>query len=273
MTGNVDDVIHPAHDPEVAVFVFTGTVAGEIHAGNLRPVLLHIAIGIAVNRAQHSRPGLLKHQKSARASGDGFAIHGDDLGHHTRKRFGSRTRLGSNRAGNRRDHDVAGFGLPPGIDDRATVVADHLAVPHPGLRVDRLTYCTEQTKAVEFVLFGPLVSPTQESSDGSGRGVKDAYFMAIDDAPESIRLGKVGRAFVHYGSGAVLQRAVDDVAVAGYPSDIGGTPIDVFLVKIENPFSGDVGPDRISAGGVHYALGLSRGARGVEDIKRMLGVE
>jgi hypothetical protein len=41
-------------------------------------------------------------------------------------------------AGQRGDHDGAGLGLPPGVDDRAAVAADVLAVPHPRLGVDRL---------------------------------------------------------------------------------------------------------------------------------------
>ena len=70
-----------------------------------------------------------------------------------------------------------------------------------------------------------------------------------------------------------MQRAVDDVAVAGDPSDVGGTPVGVFFFQIEDPFGGEVGADGISAGGVHDAFGFSGGAGGVEDVERMLGVE
>ena len=52
MAGDVDYIVDPAHDPKVAVFVFAGPIAGEIHAGNLRPVLLHVAIRIAIDGAQ-----------------------------------------------------------------------------------------------------------------------------------------------------------------------------------------------------------------------------
>src|SRR6185312_7126485 len=123
------------------------------------------------------------------------------------------------------------------------------------------------------VLFGPLVAPLDEGADGGGRGVEDADFVALDDGPETVGLGKVGRAFVHEAGGAVLQRAVDDVAVSGDPSDVGGAPVGVFFFEVEDPFGGEIGLDGVAGGGVDYAFGFSSGARGVEDIKRMLGVE
>ena len=49
-------------------------------------------------------------------------------------------------AGQRRDHDVAGFGLPPGVDNRAALAADMFVIPHPGLGIDRFTDGAEQAK-------------------------------------------------------------------------------------------------------------------------------
>ena len=54
--------------------------------------------------------------------------------------------LGRNRAGQRRDHDRAGFGLPPGIDDRTTPAADDLVIPHPRFRIDRFADGAEQAQ-------------------------------------------------------------------------------------------------------------------------------
>ena len=39
VAGDVDHVVHPAHHPEIAVFIFAGTIAGEVCGRNLRPVL------------------------------------------------------------------------------------------------------------------------------------------------------------------------------------------------------------------------------------------
>ena len=146
-------------------------------------------------------------------------------------------------AGQGRDHDHAGFGLPPGIDDGAAVAADDLVVPHPGFGIDRLADGAEQAQARQVVLLRPLVAPLDEGADGGGRGVEDVDLVSLDDAPEAVGLGEVGRAFVHQAGRAVLQRAVDDVAVAGDPADIGGAPVDVFVLEIEDPLGGEVGAD------------------------------
>ncbi len=61
--------------------------------------------------------------------------------------------------------------------------------------------------------------------------------------------------------------------MAGDPADIGGAPVDVIVFEVEDPFGGDVGAHRISAGGVQDALGLAGGPGGVEKIERMLGFE
>ena len=52
--------------------------------------------------------------------------------------------LSVGRAGQRRDQDAAGLGLPPGVDDRAAAVADHAVIPLPGFRIDRLADRAEQ---------------------------------------------------------------------------------------------------------------------------------
>jgi hypothetical protein len=51
------------------------------------------------------------------------------------------------RARGQGEHDAAGFGLPPGIDDRAALFADHLEVPFPGFGVDRLADAAQQAQA------------------------------------------------------------------------------------------------------------------------------
>jgi hypothetical protein len=53
--------------------------------------------------------------------------------------------------------------------------------------------------------------------------------------------------------------------MSGNPTDIGGTPVDIGVVEIENPFGGDVAVEIVSACGVDYAFGLARAARGIED--------
>ncbi len=59
----------------------------------------------------------------------------------------------------RRNHDAAGFGLPPGIDDGAAAVANDAVVPKPGFRVDRLTDRAEQTQRGARGVFEPARRP------------------------------------------------------------------------------------------------------------------
>src|ERR1039458_7287436 len=72
------------------------------------------------------------------ACGHRLALLVAHLGLNAEERPRRRAGLGGHRAGNRRDHDRPGLGLPPGIDDGAAVMADLLAVPHPGFGGDRL---------------------------------------------------------------------------------------------------------------------------------------
>src|SRR5271170_6256030 len=123
------------------------------------------------------------------------------------------------------------------------------------------------------MLARPLLSPFDESANGGGSGVENVDLVTVDDAPEAVGFGVVGRAFVHQAGGAVLEDAVDDVAVSGDPADVGGTPVGVFFFKVENPFGSGVGADGISAGGVDEALGFAGGAGGVKNVERMFGVK
>src|SRR5262249_25941300 len=84
---------------------------------------------------------------------------------------------------------------------------------------------------------------------------------------------KIGRAFVHHGSGAGGERAVNDVAVARDPPDVGGTPIGIGIAQVEDPLHSHGGLEQVAAGGVHDALRFAGGAGRVEDEEGMLAVE
>src|SRR5207253_8808513 len=86
MTGNVHDVVHAAQQPEISVFIHFAAVAGEIHAWVAGPVLLLVAIWIAVNRAHHGRPGAFEHKVTTRAGSHGVAFGVDDFGDNSGKR-------------------------------------------------------------------------------------------------------------------------------------------------------------------------------------------
>src|SRR5690606_15351394 len=84
VAGDVHDVIDATQQPDVAVDVLLGAIAGEVHAVELVPVGLRVALAVAPEAAQHAGPRLADHQVAALAVGDGAArvIHhvGDDAG-------------------------------------------------------------------------------------------------------------------------------------------------------------------------------------------------
>ncbi len=187
---------------------------------------------------------------------------------------GSRRRAGleRGRARQRRDQDAAGLGLPPGVDDRAAAVADHAVIPLPGFRIDRLADGAEQPQRGARGLLHRLVAGLHQRADRGRRGVEDVDLVLVDHLPEA-RHGRIVRhAFEHQRGGAVRERAVDDVAVAGDPADVGGAPVDVAVVIVEDVLVRHRHVDVIAAGGVQHALRLAGRARGVEDEQRVLRV-
>ena len=119
---------------------------------------------------------------------------------------------------------------------------------------------------------GMLGAPLHEGADRGRRGVEDGDAVSLDDPPEAVALGPVGRALVHQDRGAVGERAVDDVGMPGDPADVGGAPEDVLVLQVEDVLGGRGDVGEVAAGGVDDALGLSGGARGVEDEEQVLGV-
>src|SRR6185503_5377748 len=93
----------------------------------------------------------------------------------------------------------------------------------------------------------PVFAPFDERADRGGRGVENVDAMAFDHGPETIRLGKVWRAFVHHHGRAVRQWSIDHVAVARDPADVGGAPVDVFVLEIEYPLGCEMNMRQVTA--------------------------
>ena len=147
--------------------------------------------------------------------------------------------------------------------------ADDLAVPAPRLGVDRLAHRAEQPDRGEVELLRDVAAPLHEGADRGRRGVEDRHLEVLDDPPPA---ALVRGALVHHLRAAVGQRAVDDVAVAGDPADVGGAPVDVVVLDVEHRPVGVGREQQVAAGGVQHALGLPGGAGGVEDEQRVLAV-
>src|SRR6266851_1619282 len=209
VAGNVNYVIDAPHNPKITVLVAAGAIAGEVHAVDLAEILLLVTVGVAVDRAQHPRPGPLDDQKTTLVGTNGITVARHHVGRDTRQRTGGGSRFGGDRARHRRNHDAAGLGLPPGIDDWAAAAADSLVIPDPSLRIDRFADCSKQAQAREVVFSGPRVAPFYKCAYGGRRRVKDIHSVFLDYRPPAIFLGEIGRPLVHHNGGASSQWTVD----------------------------------------------------------------
>ena len=76
---HVHDVVDAAEQPDVAVFVAAGAVAGEVLVAELLPVGLLEALGVAPDAAEHRRPRLGDHEQAAALALDARAVVVDDV--------------------------------------------------------------------------------------------------------------------------------------------------------------------------------------------------
>jgi len=266
VTGDVDDVVDAAGDLIVAVLVPPAAVAGDIVAGELFEVGLLKALGIPIDAPHDARPGHLDAEGAGgHRLGEFLAFVIDEDGPDAHEGHGGHTGLDVNGAGQGGDEDAARLGLPPRIDDGAFAPADDVVVPVPGLGVDGLADGAEDAEAGDVRFLDPGVAFLGDGADGRGGRVEDVDLVLLHYLPEAAHVGVVGHAFEHYGSGAVAQRRVDDVGMSRYPADVGGAPVDVLFMVIEDHLVGVGDEGEIAAGGVDNALGLARGTGGIED--------
>src|SRR6476620_7116998 len=152
MSGDIDHVVDAAHDPKITVTVFARAVAGKVNTVYLRPVLLPVPFVITINCSKHGRPRACEHEIAALIRADGFAVASHHIRGNAGKWPGSGTGFRRSGAGQGTDHDGAGFGLPPGVHNRATFLSDDAVIPHPGLRIDWLADRAQQTQRRKIML-------------------------------------------------------------------------------------------------------------------------
>src|SRR5690348_13168093 len=122
--GHIQDIIDPAHDPKIAVFVAPGTVARQVIALKFAPILLSITRFVPEDGAQHRRPRAANNKFSPNVRTN-FAPVRIDYSRVDSKEGECRAAwLCRNCTWQRRNEDRARFCLPPSIDNRATTAAD-----------------------------------------------------------------------------------------------------------------------------------------------------
>ena len=144
MAGDIQHVIDTTRDPVVAVFVTSCAVTGEVASGEGLEVRLDEALVIAEDRAHLTRPAVRDDEVAFARTFEciAFAIHDRRFDAEEWQR--GRSRLLVDGAGQRRNQDAAGFGLPPSIHDRTAIIADHAVIPLPRFGIDGFTHRAEQ---------------------------------------------------------------------------------------------------------------------------------
>ena len=271
VTADVDHVVDAAGDPVVAVLVAAAAVASEVMAGEGGEIGLEEALVIAPDGAHLAGPALFDDKAAIRCAFEQLSLTGEKRGLDTEHGPRGRAGLERGRAGERGDHRAAGFGLPPGIDDRAAAFADDLVIPFPGLGIDRLADRTQEAQRLARGLLHPLVALAHHGAKCGGGPVEDLDAELVDHLPEAAGIGEVGYALEHHGGRAVEERAVHNIAVAGDPAHVCRAPVDLAGAVVEDVLVRHRGPDGIAAGGVEHALGLAGGAGSIEDEQRIFG--
>src|SRR5262245_5654979 len=148
VTGHVHDVVHTTEQPEITVFIALGPIPGKILSRESAPIRLDVAIRIAEYRAHHRGPWLGKNEVAATAFGNALAMFVDHIGFDGGKRLGRGPGLQSCQTRQGRDQRMAGFGLPPGIQDWTAVASYIFLVPDPRFRIDRFSHSTEEPETL-----------------------------------------------------------------------------------------------------------------------------
>src|SRR5207248_4903145 len=102
----------------------------------------------------------------------------------TKERPRRRAGLQGRCARDRSDQDAAGLGLPPGVDDRAALVADMVVIPEPSFGVDWLADRAEKSERFAAGLADIILALAHQGADRGRRGVEDRHLVLVDDLPE-----------------------------------------------------------------------------------------
>ena len=117
-----------------------------------------------------------------------------------------------------------------------------------------------------------LLAVTHEHANGRRRGKHLGDAVSFHNFPSSFRLGPIDGSLAKDGGDAGAERAVDDVAMAVRPADVGSAPENISRFNVEERTEMVGGADHVSAVNVNHALGTSRGAAGVKNEERIFGV-
>ena len=125
-----------------------------------------------------------------------------------------------------------------------------IVVPQPHVGVDRFSDGAKNAQRAAARAPNPLLAFSHQRADCSRRGIEDPDVVLVDDLPKPRRVRVIGHPLEHQGRSAIGERPVDDVAVPGHPTDIGGAPVDFAVTVVEDVFMGHRRVDEVASGGV-----------------------
>ena len=163
----------------------------------------------------------------------------------------------------------AKLGLPPVIDHRH---AENALGPGERIRIGALPCEKQGAEPTGAVVGQPRAIGilALDRPDRGRRGEKDIYFMISNDPPERAGVGSAdGLALIHHRCAAMDQRAIDDVAVAHRPADIGAGPEGLLSADAVDVGHRPCHRDGVAAIVVHYTLGNAGSTRRVENVERV----
>ena len=263
LARGVDDVVGAALEPEVAVLVDVRGVAGEVVAGELEVLL--VARGVVPDLAHHPGPAGLDAQQPERVGRERVALLVEDR--RLDARDGAAHRAGTDvHARVVRDQLVPGLGHPPVVVDAPPI---HAPAPAHHLGVERLAHRQHVAQRREVVLLGHLLPRRHQHAKRGRRRVPHGDAVALDGLVP--RVGVEAAAADDVGD-TVEPGREDAVRGAGHPSRIGGAPVGVGGLQVEDPLAGLVVTDHRVLD-VERPLGLPRRARGVVEDERILAPE
>ena len=125
----------------------------------------------------------------------------DDLWKDAWQRTRARARFRGSDPRQRTHHDATGFGLPPRIHNRTSLVPNLPVVPDPRFGIDPFPDAAKQTQARQIVLLDVFITPFDEGSNRGRSGVKNADLVLFDQLPEAVFGRMIGSPFIHQAGG------------------------------------------------------------------------
>src|SRR5690606_16819477 len=135
----IEHIIGPSGYPVITVGITACAVTGKIIARISAVISFNTALMVTINRANLTGPSRFNAQITFTRSFNfvAFGIHQYWL--HAKKWHGGGASFQVDCTRQWREHVCPGFGLPPGIHNRAATIAHHAVIPLPGFGVNGLT--------------------------------------------------------------------------------------------------------------------------------------